>query len=118
MIFSQVPRLFISLFITFILFIQKVSADETTTSLPIITTTLTTDSSTITTTTISHSPTLIWVTGTNSEGVTKTTESIYTQKFSSFYSTVAVPPSGSIGLGTISGTVGTVRTYPIVTFNS
>lgn len=58
---------------------------------------------------------MVWVTGTNSNGVTLTTESTYYQTFASFYSVLASPSSGSIGLGTISGSVGEIRTYSIAT---
>lgn len=79
-------------------------------------TTLTSDSSTIiSTSTQVISPTLVWVTGTDAAGVTQTTQSAYTESFPSFYTSVAVPPSGSIGLGTISGTIGTLRKYPSLT---
>ncbi|GEQ67517.1 hypothetical protein JCM33374_g1182 [Metschnikowia sp. JCM 33374] len=56
-------------------------------------------------------PTLVWVTGTDSLGVTKTTQSAYSQKFTSFFASVSVPTSGSVGLGSASGTVGSIRHY-------
>ncbi|CCF56291.1 hypothetical protein KAFR_0A08570 [Kazachstania africana CBS 2517] len=50
----------------------------------------------------------IWVTIT-SNGVVFTTSTTYIQRFSSQYTSIATPSAGSIGLGTISGTVGIVR---------
>lgn len=61
--------------------------------------------------------TLVWVTGTDSNGVTQTTESAYTQTFTSFYTAVELPSSGAISLGTISGSVGAIRTYTMTTIN-
>ncbi len=69
-----------------------------------------------TTSASSTSNTLIWVTGTDSAGVTQTTQSIYTQSFRKQYSTVTSSvPTGTIGLGTISGSIGTVRVYSTTT---
>ncbi|EGW34290.1 uncharacterized protein SPAPADRAFT_59707 [Spathaspora passalidarum NRRL Y-27907] len=65
--------------------------------------------------TTTASPTLVWVTGTDANGILRTTQSPYTQQFSTFFTSVAAPSSGVIGLGTISGSVGEVRTYDIVT---
>lgn len=39
----------------------------------------------------------------------------YTQKFAVMYTAVAVPLTGSIGLGTISGTVGVTKALSVVT---
>ncbi|KAK6204989.1 uncharacterized protein RJT21DRAFT_12354 [Scheffersomyces amazonensis] len=78
----------------------------------------TTSSSSSTTTT--QSPTLVWATGTNSLGVTVTTQSQYTQQFYTLYSTVAPVLSGSIGLGSDSDTqsVGDIRTYAQITISN
>lgn len=71
-----------------------------------------------TTASSSESPTLVWVTGTDASGRLATTQSAYTQQFSQLYSSIASPSSGSIGLGTIQGTVGVVRTYETMTVAS
>ncbi|KAM9893456.1 hypothetical protein OXX79_009331 [Metschnikowia pulcherrima] len=63
------------------------------------------------------SPTLVWVTGTDQNGVTQTTQSAYTQTFTSFYVSVVSPSSGNVGVGSITGTVGAVRTYTQSTVN-
>lgn len=63
------------------------------------------------TTSSTKTTTLVWVTGTDSAGLTATTQSAYTQKFSSMYTSVATYESGSIGLGSLSGEVGDIRTY-------
>ena len=55
--------------------------------------------------------TMVWATGTNEAGVTTVTQSAYTQEFSSMYDEVAEPSSGQIGLGSISGNVGDIRSY-------
>lgn len=62
-------------------------------------------------TTTTASPTWVWVTGTDANGNLATTQSKYTQSFASFYSSVAGPSQGSIGLYSISGSVGHIRTY-------
>lgn len=54
-------------------------------------------------------PTSIWATGTLADGATTVTLSPFTQTFRSMYATVATPRQGSIGLGSISGSVGIVR---------
>lgn len=51
-------------------------------------------------------------------GVTTTPSSHYSQKFTSMYSTVDTPSAGEIGLGTLTGTVGVLRTYEEVTVSS
>lgn len=56
-------------------------------------------------------PTLVWATGTDSNGVLQTTQSEYTQTFTLFFDDVVTPESGAIGLGSISGQVGEIRTY-------
>lgn len=61
--------------------------------------------------------TLVWVTGTDSNGQTKTTQSAYSQIFSSMYSQVALPSSGSVSMGSLSGKVGDVRSYLMVTIS-
>jgi hypothetical protein len=55
---------------------------------------------------------------TYSDGGIATVQTTYSQKFTSFYSTVETPPSGSVGLGTISGSVGVVRTNNYVTVSN
>ncbi len=60
------------------------------------------------------SATSIWVT-TTVGGKAETVEVEYSQSFPSFYTKVATVPKGSIGLGTISGKVGTIRTYSTFT---
>lgn len=62
--------------------------------------------------------TLIWVTITRSDGALATVETPYSQSFATFYSEVATVPSGSIGIGSISGTVGEIRTYLQTTINA
>ncbi|CAN6671416.1 hypothetical protein TRVA0_044S01002 [Trichomonascus vanleenenianus] len=80
--------------------------------------------------TVAPSPTLVWVTiGTALVDVMVTTgasafeststsynvvQTPYTQSFSQPYSTLYTPKSGTIGLGTIKGTVGTVRPDRVV----
>lgn len=68
-------------------------------------------SSSTSTTTTKVSTTLVWVTGTDSAGHTRTTQSAYTQTFSDFYGLLASPSIGSIGIGSLSGSVGEIRTY-------
>ncbi|OWB58843.1 hypothetical protein B5S28_g4927 [[Candida] boidinii] len=64
------------------------------------------------------SPTIAWVTIQAVTGGITTSSFYFSQKFSSMYLTIATPPSGTVGLGTIKGTVGTVRTYAKVTASS
>ncbi len=73
-----------------------------------------TDTATTPTTT---SATLIYVTVTNAAGGIVVTQSPFSQKFSSFWTTVGVPKAGTIGLGTVTLTenIGKVRTYPTTT---
>lgn len=54
--------------------------------------------------------TVVWLTHTI-KGVTTTVSSHWIQSFSSMYTAVSTVPAGTIGLGTLSGTVGTTRTY-------
>ncbi|CCF56290.1 hypothetical protein KAFR_0A08560 [Kazachstania africana CBS 2517] len=58
--------------------------------------------------TSSRSATSIWVTVV-SAGVTITVQTTFAQRFSSQYTAVASPSSGSVGLGSISGSVGYVK---------
>lgn len=62
-------------------------------------------------------PTLVWATGTDENGVTKTTLSRYTQQFSTLYFSVASPSVGLIGLGTLSGLLADTRTYARTTIS-
>lgn len=64
-----------------------------------------------TTTTVSPTTTFVWATGTNSLGVTVTTESAFTQTTRAANTDASTPLSASIGLGSILGTVGVERTY-------
>lgn len=70
------------------------------------------------TTTRSPSPTIVWLTTTLPNGGVATIQSHYSQIFTSFYSEVASPSLGSVGLGSITGSVGQVRTYPVVTLST
>lgn len=84
------------------------------------TTTLTTEDDTDETTTTSSTsvtPTTVWVTSTLPNGGVATVLTEYHQVFKSFYVTVAEPSSGSIGLGTLKGTVGQLRNYPTITLS-
>lgn len=51
----------------------------------------------------------LWVTIVTN-GNTVVVQTTFAQRFTSQYDTVASPSSGSVGLGTISGTIGRVRT--------
>lgn len=65
------------------------------------------------TSTNTPSPTWVWITVT--KGVVVYATSIaYTQTFTPMYSTIQTYLSGEIGLGTISGNVGEIRTYRYV----
>ncbi|RLV95509.1 Protein KRE1 [Spathaspora sp. JA1] len=61
------------------------------------------------------SVTLVWVTGTDAAGNLVTTQSIFSQSFQTFFTQVATPSSGAIGLGSLSGSVGDIKTYDLVT---
>ncbi|KAH0611156.1 uncharacterized protein H6S33_011583 [Morchella sextelata] len=61
------------------------------------------------TTTAKAEPTTVWVTQTLANGAKTVVASIYTQQFPQLYASVYVPSSGSIGLGTQTGSVGIVR---------
>lgn len=69
------------------------------------------------TTTLTTS-TLVWATGTNADGVLTTTQSAYVQTFTSFHDGVASPSSGAIGLGSLTGSVGGIRTYERLTVSA
>lgn len=60
--------------------------------------------------------TIVWMTTTEG-GITSVYSTAWVQTFTSMYSKVAIPSSGAIGLGTISGTVGTPRYYKTLTFS-
>ena len=64
--------------------------------------------------------TTVWRTGTNSEGVTVTTQAIFTPSFRSTYgdSDTTSMLAGTIGMGSLSGTVGQVRSYSHTTISS
>ncbi|CCK72618.1 Kre1p KNAG_0K02550 [Huiozyma naganishii CBS 8797] len=62
-----------------------------------------------TTYTTSHSPIIIYVTITR-DGAVMTPSTTFIQRFSSQYTSVATFASGSIGLGSISGRIGVVKT--------
>lgn len=62
-------------------------------------------------TTTEVSSTLVWATGTDANGVLQTTQSVYTQKFSTLYLSVPSVSVGLIGLGTISSLSGEYRSY-------
>lgn len=62
-----------------------------------------------TTYTTKLSPIIVWITVTTN-GALATISTTFIQRFSSQYSTIAQPSSGSIGLGTISGKIGVVKT--------
>jgi hypothetical protein len=64
------------------------------------------------------SPTSVWVTATLANGALTTTLSEYVQSFPTFYSTIASPKSGSIGMGTITGQVGVVKPIEYVTLTN
>lgn len=64
--------------------------------------------------------TTVWRTGTNSEGVTVTTQAIFSPSFQTTYgiSDTTSVPSGTIGMGSLSGAVGKVRSYTRTTISS
>lgn len=71
-----------------------------------------------TTTATSTSVTLVWATGTNSLGITTVTQLVFTQTFMKTYTTAIVTwSSGEIGLGSLSGTVGQIRSYTMTTIS-
>ncbi|SCV00682.1 LAMI_0G06634g1_1 [Lachancea mirantina] len=70
-----------------------------------------------TTYTTTRGPTVIWVTLTRS-GQVLTVSTTFAQRFASQFSTTAQPSSGSIGLGTISGEVGYVKSTQYLTITN
>lgn len=62
-----------------------------------------------TTFTTSLAPIIVWVTITTN-GAVATVSTTFIQRYSSQYNTVAVPSSGSIGLGSLTGKIGVVKT--------
>ncbi|CAK9437111.1 uncharacterized protein LODBEIA_P15350 [Lodderomyces beijingensis] len=70
----------------------------------------------------SVSPTLVWVTGTDSQGITRTTQSIFYQTFIKTYTAnEETYSSGSIGVGSIdtdSISLGSFRSYEVTTVSS
>ncbi|RCK59333.1 Protein KRE1 [Candida viswanathii] len=95
---------FLISYIFFLFLTLATAADETTSS------SSSSATGTVRTTT-SVSTTFVWVTGTDASGNLATTQSPYYQSFESFWTEVASPSSGSIGIGTISGSVGGIREY-------
>ncbi|KAI5948891.1 hypothetical protein KGF57_005084 [Candida theae] len=101
---------FVGLIYSFFLFIAFTAAETTSSS---------SSSATTTTTTSSQSKTSVWVTGTDANGITRTTQSVYYQSFKSAYTeAIETPSSGSAGLGSLSGSVGHLRTYDMTTISS
>ncbi|KAK9368334.1 hypothetical protein V1509DRAFT_623782 [Lipomyces kononenkoae] len=102
-------RLLVQLSILLVAFLMGVARGQA----PVVPT-----SPTITTTTTSptpptQSPTLVWITLTttiNGVVVTTTPQVPYIQSFSSMYTSFYQPSSGSIGLGTQTGTIGVIKT--------
>ncbi|CAK7893245.1 predicted GPI-anchored protein 1 [[Candida] anglica] len=70
-----------------------------------------TTTSSVSASTTSVEPTMVWVTGTDSLGILRTTQATYSQLFQSLWTSTTTVPAGSVGMGSISGTVGKVRTY-------
>lgn len=66
----------------------------------------------------SYLPTLIWVTVTYDNGAVLTVQTPYTQQFSSFYTDVSSVPAGEVGIGSLSGSVGGIRSYAHVTISN
>lgn len=62
-----------------------------------------------TTFTTSAAPIIVWVTLTTN-GAVVTVSTTFIQRFSSQYATVALPSSGSVGLGSLTGKIGVVKT--------
>ncbi|CCH41771.1 putative secreted protein [Wickerhamomyces ciferrii] len=102
--------------LSFFTFLQPTLADDPETSYTTLT--LTTNSKTVITTSELPQPTLVWATGYDENGELRTTQSTYTQTFAKFWTKVSDVPAGSIGLGSITGTVGTVRVYPSTTVSN
>lgn len=70
-----------------------------------------TESSSSSSTRSSVSPTLVWATGTDALGNLVTSLSIFTQLLRPYDFSPSPVSTGSIGLGTIKGTVGEIREY-------
>lgn len=66
------------------------------------------------TTTTTNDNTIVWLTTTVND-ITSVYSTAWIQPFKSLYSTIATPSSGIIGLGSLSGTVGTERHYKTLT---
>lgn len=101
----------LKLIYSFFLFLAFTTAKTTSSS--------STSSSTATKTTkTSQSNTSVWVTGTDASGITRTTQSVFSQSFKSAYTEAEeTPSSGSVGLGSLSGSVGHIRTYDRTTIS-
>lgn len=68
--------------------------------------------------TLSKSDTTVWVTITTN-GALATVKTIWTQGFMSTYTTAtALPSSGDIGMGSLSGSVGGIRSYSQTTISN
>lgn len=77
-----------------------------------------TNTQTTTTLSLSQSDTTVWVTITTN-GALATVKSIWSQNFMSTFTTdTATPSSGNVGMGTISGSVGGVRSYDQTTISN
>jgi len=82
------------------------------------TTTTSSSSSASTLSSLSKSDTTVWVTITTS-GALATVKTIYTQSFMSTYITeVDAPSSGNVGMGSISGNVGSLKEYSKTTITN
>lgn len=81
-------------------------------------TTTSSSSSTSTLSSLSKSDTTVWVTITTN-GALATVKTIYTQSFMSTYITeVDAPSSGNVGMGSISGNVGSLKEYSKTTITN
>lgn len=60
-----------------------------------------------------NSPTLIWTTKTLENGALLPFKTPFSQKFTAYFSGIAEPLSGSIGLGYLRGSIGGQRSYPL-----
>ncbi|SGZ57473.1 CIC11C00000005313 [Sungouiella intermedia] len=81
-------------------------------------TTSSSSSSTSTLSSLSKSDTTVWVTITTN-GALATVKTIYTQSFMSTYITeVDAPSSGNVGMGSISGNVGSLKEYSKTTITN
>ncbi|KAK9478682.1 hypothetical protein V1514DRAFT_352210 [Lipomyces japonicus] len=110
-----------SVLIIFLLLIQLVktqvvdvttttSSSTSTLSSSSTSTSSTSSSSSSSSSTVTAEATSVWMTLTLDNGaITTTVFTAYSQQFSQMYSSFSVPASGSIGLGTISGTIGVVK---------